>query len=325
MKMIDRLMVVLMIVAMPVSAMAQNNMEKAISKFVNGKAAKSIITGEFESIANNPEDTLFTKYNKYTFTVKKNSKEFKKLHKAFLDNRGKAYNVYTKKAGMTANETRRVGYGSNGEKILEFGTFKERNYIVLLIRAPKNAKRRTAYALVWYDNPSGKNMIEGSLHIVSGQDPQKTGKSVMATTTISNLSSTIKILNDGTVIKTNKDGTEIIYDKTNNSITRKTTKIDGDDKNEPTSASEFMQKFGTYRSLYINIAEEHKEEYRTSIINKMLDLCKNYSSLLTKDEAEVCILGVKKMQKLTSDEYQNGLLSLAVKALNKSIEKNYHK
>lgn len=315
MKMIDRIMVVLMMLSMPVGAMAENTLDRAINYFVNSKDAKNYITGEYDYDERNMYDTLTTRYKKYTFTVKKSNRDFERLHEVFINNRSKGYNAFMKKAGVISDNIQRVAYGADGSKTVEFGTHKDRNYLMIYIRDPKRENLRTVYALVWYNKTFNKNTIEGTLHVISGRDPQKSGRTIQTTTYNPNTSTTITVLEDGTVVKTDNNGNRTVFNKANNSITHKTTKIDGDDKAKPESATEFMQKFSTYRSLYINIAEKQEDEYRTSILNKMLDLCKNYSSLLNNDEVGVCIIGLKKMQELTYDEYQKALLNLTVKAL----------
>ena len=53
----------------------------------------------------------------------------------------------------------------------------------------------------------------------------------------------------------------------------------------------------------------------TALVNKMVKLCSQYSSLLDKDEKDLCIKGLKEMQKYSTDKYLEGRLDIAIKKI----------
>lgn len=99
--------------------------------------------------------------------------------------------------------------------------------------------------------------------------------------------------------------------------------MDARRSDKPTTSAEFLTRFNNlrleYAKLYANsdVDTRQKIEKQSAISSRIYELCKGYSSLLDKDERELCRLGVEDMRNSTVvlDNYQSQLLSLIIKTL----------
>lgn len=307
------------------AAMAQNSVEQAIKDFVENRGNGKYITSTSYEEAQEADTLPMSFYRKYKFRISKKSRQFEQLRKAFEDGQCKYYKKTMKPSGEEPSETWSVGYGARSEKTVRFGTHKERNYTLLLSRDSDNPEWRTFYGLVWYDDKENDDNYRGSLDIIYSPDPKKRELKKLGgnidwddfNKTMEQLDQSLKSLDlpregqEITIISPDSlpDGMEsaagngkrvYVYD-----LNRKVR-----------SADEFLSRFGTLRSLYLDTqADKRSASYKTSIINKIVSLCKNKASLLSADEKEVCAYGIREMQKHTYNEYDKRMLNIALKAM----------
>lgn len=306
-------------------AMAQNSVEQAIKSFVDGKSYGKYITANNYQEAQEDESLPKSYYREYKFNINKKSKQFEQLREAFEEGQCEYYKKVMKPAGEIASTTWNVGYGAQSESTVQFGTHKDRNYALLYCRDNGNAKWRTVYGLVWYNNKENDDNYNGSLHIIYSPDPKKMERKSNVKVinwndfnkSMDELDASLAELDESLAgldtLKFNHNFTVIDPDGT---VTTNSNVIHYDPNEYVNSAEQFLTRFGTLRSLYLDAGKKQRSaSYKTSIINKVLSLCKNKASLLSADEKKACAYGIKEMQDRTYAEYDKRLLDIALKAL----------
>lgn len=81
---------------------------------------------------------------------------------------------------------------------------------------------------------------------------------------------------------------------------------------------DFLKRFGNLRVAYYAVLDEggsNKLTICTGIVNKILELCKSYGSLLNESEKVTCMDSIKEMQKRSKDNYLKALLNEAINEL----------
>ena len=271
------------ILAMPLTASAQTHLKKATTAFLNGNGMDEYINSKSTEKG---EDYSF---NITYFSIPKSkSAALKSIMKAFEQDDNDAYGNFTKNAGKEMSETKTIAYGKNNRQSATFGTYKARNYKLAYFRDGSNKDFRTVYALVWYDEKDGNT--SGSLWIIYGKDP-KNSKGF-----------TIWNFND---LKQLKGLKNIDWDAF--SFSR---------SDSVSSAKEFLSRFGNLRELYKNAEREQGGDlYRTSMANKIMNLCKSGGKYLNSDEKKFVVEGINELKKYCYDSHRKGLFELAVKYL----------
>jgi len=315
----------LLVAVSATAAMAQSGVEEAISNFVESKGNGKNITASNYQEAQEADSLPLSYYHEYKFSVNKKNKQFEQLREAFDEGQCKYYKKAMKTAGEQSQMTWNVGYGARSEKIVSFGTHKERNYSLLYSRIDANPEWRIVYGLVWYDDTENEDTYKGSLHIICSPDPQKMERNETDTgfdwngfsrkmaklnqslegLDLSLNGGNITILDTDSLLKaagiTHNDGIQVFTFDTNKQLT---------------TADQFLKRFGTLRALYLDSEiNTRSASYRTGLVSKIVSLCKNKASLLSADEKEVCAYGIKEMQKAAIDEYDKRMLNVALKAL----------
>lgn len=173
---------------------AQQNLKTAIENFINNTSIKQYIKTSID-IEKYGDDTSASTYCKsYKFDLPdENANLINDIHDSFIKDTDSAYNVLIKDANSGNNDQMNIIYGKNLEKSILFGTHKDRNYMIMLVRDQKDSLSRYCYAYVWYKN---ETRICGSIYIIYGKDPQ-----LVKTKTLKSLNFNIK----GSTIKNDID------------------------------------------------------------------------------------------------------------------------
>lgn len=309
---IYRLFTALTIMSVTLSVSAQRRIDKAINEFLLDKKSSEYVisnTKEQEFVTADGKNTL---YNEIGFRIKHSDADIlEKLRKAFLSESANAYNMMMRNANSGSNEQMKIAYGADLSKTFTFGTRSDRNYIVLNIKEPGDSTWRWCYALVWYESKdrisrSKDTYISGSISIIYSRDPK------VKRSTSENVSVRTTILPDGTVVTYNSDNdTKTVVYKNSNVVGNGSTEYSDVD-----SPSRFRVIFGNLRSLFLDAKREKSGlAMQTTIANRMLDLCKNKGSLLSKDERSLCRTTLIDMSQGLNDKYVIGILKMAADAL----------
>lgn len=246
------------------------------------------------------------------FRIERSDRDkLEKLRKVFIAESNNAYKVLMKDANSEGGEMMTVAYGANLDKTTIFGVNNEYNYIVLNIKDPDDSTWRWCFALEWHESKikserSNDCYLMGTIVTIYSRDPateRNTQNNVAVRTTI---------LPDGTVVTYNSDNdTKTVVYKNSNVVGNGSTEYSDVD-----SPSRFRVIFGNLRSLFLDAKREKSGlAMQTTIASRMLDLCKNKGSLLSKDERALCRTTLIDMSNVAEDKYVTGLLRMAADAL----------
>lgn len=289
--------------AMPFSASAQSSIEKALDTFVSSNDGSRILSNNGRQDRDNGKTCT---YNSYEFEVSKKDAQWLQLRKAFDTDAKNAYNVFVKNNGATDQSKSIIGFGpdpASSSSCVTFGTHSSHNYRVLLFRDPTDELWRTCYALAWYDAPDNDNKVHGYAYKIYSRDPQIVGNEQQRTT--------VAMLNDGSVVQ---------YDNNTGRSTIMQAGTSHDDNDNIKSSTDFLARFNNMRALYIknnkkgNISAD-KMPIMTSIVNKIMSMCKQYGKMLNSDEKQVVVNTLHSMMQDCEDIGLNGMLGLAAKYL----------
>ena len=202
--------------------------------------------------------------------------------------------------------------------------YSDRNYFVLFFKDPADSKRRTCYALAWYEGKKGKKNKEmwcvDIIHVYSlnPEYVRSLPKTITKTTT------TVNSDDNNTSITVNSDGTIIRYDRnTGNSIVyrpqdnKKASSIDVPIKN----SGDFIQRFNDLRTEYIQMVQfagKDQTFFANRImppVNKLVQLCREHSKLLDNNERTSCVGILDDMKQNARDKGIREMLYLAQKYL----------
>lgn len=317
MKKIVTLIIALALV--PAFAAAQTTIARVLEQFKKGAVEEVSASKEVDTDTGGKQCV----YERHEFLVPKNSGKFKQLMDAFNDEQSNAYSVNKRMAGYDGSANR-IGYGKNSEKSIVFMKYSDRNYSVLFFKDPADSKRRTCYALAWYEgkkDKKNKEMWRVDIIYVYSLNPEyvrSLPKTVTRTTT------TVNSDDNNTSITVNSDGTIIRYDRnTGNSIVyrpqdnKKASSIDVPIKN----SGDFIQRFNDLRTEYIQMVQfagKDQTFFANRImppVNKMLQLCREHSKLLNNNERFSCIGILDDMKQNARDKGIREMLYLAQKYL----------
>ena len=249
----------------------------------------------------------------------KNSGKFKQLMDAFNDEQTNAYSVNKRMAGYDGSASK-IGYGKNSENSIVFMKYSDRNYFVLYFKDPADSKRRTCYALAWYEGKKDKKNKEmwyvDIIHVYSlnPEYVRSLPKTITKTTTTVNSDDTntsITVNSDGTIIRYDRNtGNSIVYRPQDN---KKASSIDVPIKN----SGDFIQRFNDLRTEYIQVVQFAGKEqtfFANRImppVNKMLQLCREHSKLLKSNERNSCMGILDDMKQSARDKGIREMLNLA--------------
>ncbi len=343
----NRFMVAMASVMMPFALMAQENLTKAMDKFISGKASSYISTDAY-SLRSHDGGEVSTYSYSYKFDMPEDMKsEVDNIIKAFNKDVNKAYKVMMRTAGSDSREQMNLAYGENFEKSVIYGYYNTRNYTVMLFRDAKDSLKRYAYALSWYKE---KKRIKGTFQKIYGNDPARVKEKKKKTTITYNLfrSGLVGDVYLGLIEKA-KEELEMIkeslmeqgafdeksFEETKQALEEAKENLrqveisfrdNSSAKEKIETSTDFLVRFGNLRSIYLTGLKEGEVDnvtLNTGIVNKIVELCKNYSYLLeTVQERQVCRNGIIEMQKQSVDKYLIDLLDVAKSYLDDSNTKN---
>lgn len=304
----------------PAFAAAQTTIARVVEQFKKGAVEEISTSKETETDTDGKQCV----YERNIFLVAKNSGKFKQLMDTFNDEQTNAYSVNKRMAGYDGSASR-IGYGKNSEKSIVFMKYSDRNYFVLYFKDPADSKRRTCYALAWYEGKKDKKNKEmwyvDIIHVYSlnPEYVRSLPKTITKTTT------TVNSDDNNTSITVNSDGTIIRYDRnTGNSIVyrpqdnKKASSIDVPIKN----SGDFIQRFNDLRTEYIQVVQfagKNQTFFANRImppVNKMLQLCREHGNLLLHNERLSCVGILDDMKQSARDNGIREMLNLAQKYLN---------
>lgn len=309
------LTLIIALALVPAFAAAQSNITRVVDQFKKGAVEEVSTSKETETDTDGKQCV----YERNIFLVAKNSGKFKQLMDAFNDAQSNAYSVKKRMAGYDGSASN-IGYGKNSEKSIVFMKYSDRNYFVLFFKDPADSKRRTCYALAWYEGKKDKKNKEMwcvDIIYVYSMNPEyvrSLPKTITKTTT------TVNSDGNNTSITVNSDGTIIRYDRnTGNSIVyrpqdnKKASSIDVPIKN----SGDFIQRFNDLRTEYIQMVQfagKDQTFFANRImppVNKMLQLCREHSSLLKRNERNSCLGILDDMKQSARDKGIREMLNLA--------------
>lgn len=313
------LTLIITLALVPAFAAAQSNITRVVEQFKKGAVEEVSTSKDVETDTDGKQCV----YERNIFLLAKNSGKFKQLMDAFNDEQSNAYSVNKRMADYDGSASR-IGYGKNSEKTIVFMKYSDRNYFVLYFKDPADSKRRTCYALAWYEgkkDKKNKEMWYVDIIYVYSLNPEyvrSLPKTITKTTTTVNSDGT------NTLITVNSDGTIIRYDRnTGNSIVyrpqdnKKASSIDVPIKN----SGDFIQRFNDLRTEYIQIVQfagKDQTFFANRIVppvNKLVQLCREHSKLLDNNERTSCVGILDDMKQNARDKGIREMLYLAQKYL----------
>lgn len=314
MKKIFTLIIALALV--PAFAAAQSNIARVVEQFKKSSVEEVSASKETETDTDGKQCV----YERNVFLVPKNSGKFKQLMDAFNDDQANAYSVDKRSAGNDGS-ARAIGYGKNSEKSIRFMSHPYRNYFVQFFKDPADSKRRTCYALAWYEGMKDKKNKEmwyvDIIHVYSMNPeyvrslPKTVTKTTTTTTDSDGTNTTITVNSDGTIIRWDRNtGNSIVYRPQDN---KKASSIDVPIKN----SGDFIQRFNDLRTEYIQVVQFAGKEqtffaYRIMPpVNKLLQLCREHSKLLKSNERNSCMGILDDMKQSARDKGIREMLNLA--------------
>lgn len=299
----------------PAFAAAQTTIARVVEQFKKG-AVEEISTSKETDTDTDGKQCV---YERNIFLVAKNSGKFKQLMDVFNDEQTNAYSVNKRMAGYDGSASK-IGYGKNSEKTIVFMKYSDRNYFVLYFKDPADSKRRTCYALAWYEGKKDKKKKEMwcvdiiRVYSLNPEYVRSLPKTITKTTTTVNSDDTntsITVNSDGTIIRYDRNtGNSIVYRPQDN---KKASSIDVPIKN----SGDFIQRFNDLRTEYIQIVQFAGKDqtffaYRIMPpVNKMLQLCREHGKLLLHNERLSCIGILDDMKQSARDKGIREMLNLA--------------
>ena len=304
----------------PAFAAAQTTIARVVEQFKKG-AVEEISTSKETDTDTDGKQCV---YERNIFLVAKNSGKFKQLMDVFNDEQTNAYSVNKRMAGYDGSASK-IGYGKNSEKTIVFMKYSDRNYFVLYFKDPADSKRRTCYALAWYESKKDKKKKEMwcvdiiRVYSLNPEYVRSLPKTITKTTTTVNSDDTntsITVNSDGTIIRYDRNtGNSIVYRPQDN---KKASSIDVPIKN----SGDFIQRFNDLRTEYIQVVQFAGKEqtfFANRImppVNKMLQLCREHGKLLLHNERLSCIGILDDMKQNARDNGIREMLNIAQKYLN---------
>ena len=299
----------------PAFAAAQTTIARVVEQFKKS-AVEEISTSKETDTDTDGKQCV---YERNIFLVAKNSGKFKQLMDAFNDEQANAYSVNKRMAGYDGSASK-IGYGKNSGNSIVFMKYSDRNYFELYFKDPADSKRRTCYALAWYEGKKDKKNKEmwcvDIIHVYSlnPEYVRSLPKTITKTTTTVNSDDTntsITVNSDGTIIRYDRNtGNSIVYRPQDN---KKASSIDVPIKN----SGDFIQRFNDLRTEYIQVVQFAGKEqtfFANRImppVNKMLQLCREHGKLLLHNERLSCIGILDDMKQNARDKGIREMLNLA--------------
>lgn len=314
------LTLIIALALVPAFAAAQSNITRVVEQFKKSGVETLSTSKETDTDIDGKQSV----YERNIFLVPKNSGKFKQLMDAFNDAQSNAYSVNKRMAGYDGSACK-IGYGKNSEKSIVFMKYYDRNYFVLYFKDPADSKRRTCYALAWYEGKKDKKNKEkwcvDIIYVYSLNPeyvrslPKTITKTTTTTTDSDGTNTSITVNSDGTIIHYDRNtGNSIVYRPQDN---KKASSIDVPIKN----STDFIQRFNDLRTEYIQMVQFAGKEqtfFANRImppVNKLVQLCREHSKLLDNNERTSCVGILDDMKQNARDKGIREMLYLAQKYL----------
>lgn len=314
MKTIRLFITTLLCTATTVAASAQDNLIKAIDDFVGNKSLVEYIKVSTYTENKNGGAKPTSYMYQYKFELPMNKKkELSPVLAAFNKDTGVAYQVHTKDAGLNDNPLVEIAYGEKLNKSRSYGSYKNRNYRLMLVGDKQDSLRRYFYGIIWYEDEKN-NKLCGSIEKIYGPNPQKVKKDYY----YGNLASLENLNLDALEQLKGLDKLKEL-DALNNLGNNTGAMLDGDslDSRAIKTSTDFLRRFGSLRTTFKKSSGNSKYDLRTVLANKIVELCRTHGILLNQDERKFCINSLKDMQAMEWDKYIRGLLDIAISSLKK--------
>ena len=302
----------------PAAAMAQKRIAAAVEQLRRSQYTEISVNKETDIDADGKECV----YEVYAYEIPKNAGKFKQLVDAFDSDQADAYSVMKRLQGVSG-DTQSIGYGRGSRKSVSFGTYKDRNYYLLLFNDPKDTLRRTCYEMTWYEAKKQKKQEMWQVYIthIYSINPKRAGRTSSTTTTTTTTimpgggpSTSTTVASDGTIIRYDRNtGNSVVYRPQKNSTEKGSVQIN--------DATDFLSRFNDLRVEYVRAIEFAGKEqafYAQMImkpVKELLSLCRNYNRLLNSNEKVSCSNTLGDMANRTRDRGVQEMLTLAQKYL----------
>lgn len=263
------------------AASAQKNIEKLFKELDKMENVNILEKNDYEDDKDAP--TTFCHYKRVLMAMAYFANFDRQIFQAFNADSDSAYSFYRKTTDAPNQEKIKISYGTWNEQSVTFGSYDKHNYLVALFRDKSDRDKRHAYAIVWHEDNG--NLIITRYHIY-GKDPNKSLSSI--------------ILDDDNIIITDHFNT--LVTKTRSINATKDVKSDID----------FMKRFGMLRASFLAANKNKDEIYRVGAVMKIVELCKDYSHLLSPNERSTCEASLGELAKqYDNDPYLAGMLKEA--------------
>ncbi len=287
-----KLAIALCYMATAVTAMAQSSeVSMEIEDFVE-YCGENVAAEIYHS----PKSTSYSKCFRFDLpNKKKNAQVLQNLASLFKECMNDAYQYRELKAGMSLGEPQRVVYGDNNEFFIDFFKYLNHNTIVMLVKDSADISKRYGYVLDWYK--AGSRLV-GSARIIYGKDPQYVANMPANSKDVLTLRADSPNLRQQ-MEEARRNGRLAI-----NLVSTATT-------DSVITDLEFLKRFGNLRGSLLE--KRNEPTLSAGIMQKLLELCKNYAYLLEEDTRMVCLEEIERMTRgeFVRDPYIKGLLSLA--------------
>lgn len=263
------------------AASAQKNIEKLFKELDKMENVNILEKNDYEDDKDAP--TTFCHYKRVMMAMAYFANFDRQIFQAFNADSDSAYSFYRKTTDAPNSEKKTITYGTRNEQSVTFGSYDKHNYLVALFRDKNDWDKRHAYAIVWHEDDG--NVIITRYHIY-GNDPKKSSSSI--------------ILDNDNIIITENFNTLVTKTRTLNAT--KDVKSDID----------FMKRFGMLRASFLAAKGNKDEMYRVGAVMKIVELCKDYSHLLSPNERSTCEASLGELAKqYDNDPYLAGMLKEA--------------
>lgn len=307
-----------MMAIVPLMAAAQKSvadMEQAFDTFVGWLADGGYVTA---SAADSYSGGSY--YKKYEFAAPKGKlKTVEELDRALSRNSVVGYGSLVKRAGTNSADTKTIAYGKGNISKIQFGTHKDRNYNVLLMRSRTDSTMRYAYALVWYET---KEQIAGSAYKIYGKDPAKQSSvgdyGIPGLSSLHSLSESLDgVTTTGTVTTISSDGKVRVVRKGNMVEIDSIGAVGAISNMTLKTSADFVVQLNTLHTTYFNpptdMRPNQQHTLKTAVMGRVLKLCREHGKLLTPDDRELCSNILMKWKKSCADDFHRQMLRLAIK------------
>ena len=297
-----------MLLAMPSTIMAQQNIQKAFDALLKQKQVIKVTA--HHDMEKDPETGVKKgQADVYDFTLPAGNpwrQLVLDIEDAIYKDSENAYSVSSSENNKGVNYvTLVVGDGSSESVAIGKIPGSKYMYACFLDKKDPAKQYRYAYAVEWAEGEDG---IKGRIATTYGttqkyREASDNGKKRIKSSTIT--------INRNPLNPLTKD--KMFEMMSNNNTYGFTLKLDAVDS-VATNSQEWLSQFSTARTLYGKYLAEHNPTLRNLFANNIYNLCKR-ANVLDADEKKIVISEIARLRDATADEYSKSLLVLSIKKL----------